>query len=631
MNKKLISYYGKGTYISLETQNMVFSYLESFDDCTKVITLESVIELYHVDKYLSFEVFSEKKSKKGKIRACIGSFFSQKKLVDLIKEYVQLTNGFKKSFIHLISEFDIIKQINAEEFSKFVDDSKIDIYWILLEKKISKKYQHVIKAKLLSEPRNFEYIIDVYISKREEIYLPKNLMPQEIDTLARRYSELESSNLNYLEKIYKWPSNNELKLSNKVKLKAKKSYERQSDALFDNSGSFSYKLQVSFKKDLLNDIEMDPASSSYDFKINFNKNWLEQELDYPTILNNYIYYFYLFHPLGQFNILDSPYRREGLLDIMKGRNPDEYHETFTFNHKRSFMLLVFVAYFDFLSFNKVDLEDVFETYYKKLIVEDYIINGFYFSASTPTITYYERCKSLIPEIEGLLKQFELFREEGEIDEELLEMDAEPINYQKIKSHCSKKYIYFNSEEVISFCNLIFDTQSSLAEQGTSNAILTFYDRVKKGLYSRDIESYNKDLLDNLESKGVIGVGVTGQVFFRDIDIIDVFKNVWEFGYMSTLQIEGIHELVEKEIINGNLRYGDTLFSEQEIDYISYILDSKRFSNGLRIRNSIVHGGLSRKKEGEYKKYYMELLIILLLYTFKINEELDYNQIYNDPQ
>lgn len=43
------------------------------------------------------------------------------------------------------------------------------------------------------------------------------------------------------------------------------------------------------------------------------------------------------------------------------------------------------------------------------------------------------------------------------------------------------------------------------------------------------------------------------------------------------------------------------------------------------------GGLSRKKEGEYKKYYMELLIILLLYTFKINEELNYNQIYNDPQ
>lgn len=66
MNKKLISYYGKGTYISLETQNMVFSYLESFDDCTKIITLESVIELYHVDKYLSFEVFSEKMSKKGK-------------------------------------------------------------------------------------------------------------------------------------------------------------------------------------------------------------------------------------------------------------------------------------------------------------------------------------------------------------------------------------------------------------------------------------------------------------------------------------------------------------------------------------------------------------------------------------
>ena len=41
----------------------------------------------------------------------------------------------KKNFIHLISEFDIITSINADEFSKFVDDSNIDIYWILLEKK----------------------------------------------------------------------------------------------------------------------------------------------------------------------------------------------------------------------------------------------------------------------------------------------------------------------------------------------------------------------------------------------------------------------------------------------------------------------------------------------------------------
>lgn len=623
MNKKLISYHEKGIYISLETQNMVFSYLESFDDCTEVITLESVIELYHVYKYLSLDIFSEKITKKGKIRTCIGTFFSQKKLIDLVEDYEQLNNDFKKSFIHLISEFDIIKHISVDEFSKFVDDSNIDIYWILLEKKLSVKYQNAIKTKIISVPRNFEYIIDAHISKQKEIYLPKNITQEEIDTLARRYCELESSNLNYLERIYKWPSNNELKLSNRVKLKAKKSYERQRDALFDNSRNFSYKLEVSFKHDLLNDMELDPTSSTYDLKLNFNKDWLEQELDFSTILNNYIYYFSFFNPvLGQFNILDSPYRSEGLWGKIKVTHPGDYPETFTFNHKRNFLLLVFVAYFDFLSFNKIDLEDVFETFYKKLIVEHYNINGFYFSASNPTITYYERCKSLIPEIEGLLKQFELFREDGEVDEELLEIDADSINYQKIKSIFPKKYIYFNSEEIISLCNLIFDNLSSLAN---SERTSSFYDRVKKGLYFRDIESYNKDKLDNLEKKGIIGVGITGQFFFKDIEIITIFKEIWEFGYISTLQEEEILEIVEEEINKDNLKYGNTLFSKQEIDYISYILDSKRFSNGLHIRNSIVHGSFSRKKEGEYKKYYMELLIILLLYTFKINEELDYNQ------
>ncbi len=81
--------------------------------------------------------------------------------------------------------------------------------------------------------------------------------------------------------------------------------------------------------------------------------------------------------------------------------------------------------------------------------------------------------------------------------------------------------------------------------------------------------------------------------------------------------------VQQEVEKGNLRYGNTLFSEQESDYISYVMDDKIFSNTLAIRNKYTHGSFSKRLAHEHKGHYMELMLIMLLYTVKINGELDY--------
>ena len=83
------------------------------------------------------------------------------------------------------------------------------------------------------------------------------------------------------------------------------------------------------------------------------------------------------------------------------------------------------------------------------------------------------------------------------------------------------------------------------------------------------------------------------------------------------------QLVDDEVEKGNLRYGDTLFSEQESDYISYIMDDKKYSNTLAIRNKITHGSLAKKSAKEHKDFYLELLMILMMYTIRINDELEY--------
>lgn len=44
---------------------------------------------------------------------------------------------------------------------------------------------------------------------------------------------------------------------------------------------------------------------------------------------------------------------------------------------------------------------------------------------------------------------------------------------------------------------------------------------------------------------------------------------------------------------------------------------------LKIRNKITHGVYSKKNDKDYKNYYLSLLGVFLLYTYRIDEELDW--------
>ena len=66
-----------------------------------------------------------------------------------------------------------------------------------------------------------------------------------------------------------------------------------------------------------------------------------------------------------------------------------------------------------------------------------------------------------------------------------------------------------------------------------------------------------------------------------------------------------------------IKVESTLFSIPEQDYLDYILNRRKFSNGLDLRNRYIHG--TNPVEGNAEDYYRCLLIMCLL-MIKINEE-----------
>jgi hypothetical protein len=76
-----------------------------------------------------------------------------------------------------------------------------------------------------------------------------------------------------------------------------------------------------------------------------------------------------------------------------------------------------------------------------------------------------------------------------------------------------------------------------------------------------------------------------------------------------------------ELVSENLiKYENTLFSKQEVNYFNFYLNKKEFTNGRNIRNKYLHGtNKGLEKTHEYEYYILLRLIILTL--LKITDDL----------
>lgn len=117
--------------------------------------------------------------------------------------------------------------------------------------------------------------------------------------------------------------------------------------------------------------------------------------------------------------------------------------------------------------------------------------------------------------------------------------------------------------------------------------------------------------------------ITQKQFLR----ISIISNIYYYGVIHYYHLnqklsmknslehqqQEINEMIEE----GLLIYENTLFSKPEANYLNYILNDSEFDNALGLRNKYLHGSIVEENENNY----LYILIILVVYVIKINEEL----------
>ena len=126
-------------------------------------------------------------------------------------------------------------------------------------------------------------------------------------------------------------------------------------------------------------------------QLTYSLNWIEENLDYPTILNNFIYLFE-FTDLQMRSLHVSKKSERCLTDILTKTNSTRmYPDGIVFRLKNDIAMAQMEGYYNILLKNNIRLEDVIEWFYNEYIEAELAGPKFKVKMPSKESTYIEKC------------------------------------------------------------------------------------------------------------------------------------------------------------------------------------------------------------------------------------------------
>ena len=595
--------------------DIALNYIEAYRPSTEI---NNLIETYLILKLIKKEnEFSKFKHLISKFHNDISKNFP---ITIFEIDYDSIDIFYKDIFWELVLFLGKINKDDVSQFESYIKKYNIQTINLKNVTKLIDLFPQVIKENFLSLSRNIEFFLNHQSGKFTDsngLYIKLGITNEEINNLAREYCQTDSINPNYLQSIVEYKKLSKYEFDDEIKLLAKRKNDKFWEKHFETNEGFQYSISVGIKP-LDSDKLFEPIKNG----ILLNKIILDEHHDFPTLLNNYIYL------LGFFN------HESGLPWLVA--NEETFSFARFFSHKSNAHYdsycpqlklrynLLFQAYFDYLKQNEIDVEEIIEWYFNFYLETELDIKGFHFHASNKESSYYERGKSIICEMDSILDQYELFVRHGEINQDLLEIKSKASSYASLKSFNEKKFIKLNNtpDNSVLF-SALFSEQSLLGFISSKNDNKTFFKHIIDGVKITDFADYQVEQIKILIEKNILKLS-NDVIKFTNFQEINILNKLWKSGtYCLYYKDKLILDIAEDLCKKGYCEYSDNLFSEYESNYLSYILDDKKYGNGLKIRNKFSHGKFGYKKEEEHLQNYLELLQIVIFYVMRINDELEY--------
>lgn len=608
-------------------ENKVVAILDSYaQNQLDLSDVNNVFQLYHTklffDKVIDIpEWTAEKyvlyKELASKSNDEVRKFFLTINEQNIVEIYNDCYVTYWDDFWMFLCQFKIYETIQKQNFIRVVKEMGINPYKLLSNKAFVTFFDEELTELLKDPDYGAGLLVEYYLEKHSkplEVYLPKNLTPEIKYQIIIDYIEGDHANCNLLNLVVNGKASKEFPIDDKLRFKAKKRFEKIWDDPNIHMISQQYGMGVSFGPDMP---EKSLRLEDHNLVAEYNVNWVRENKDYPTLLNNFIYLFDYTDLQMRCQLTSVKSQRGAVEDtfIVDGKTMYKYGHSFIVINGLSNAQMG--CYKDVLERENVFIEDIIKWFFENYLKDEFNVEGFVCSMPAQTdsiLSKYERFASVM---DGITKQFKLYVEEGHIDREYYEMSSGSIRFKDIPSYISNKYAYCNSTDLNHEMNAVFSDQSTLSYTEKNKAKYeTLFELIcNEKLGIADFHNYQIDEINWLIGRGIIEV-VNDVINFNPERLVILS----ELYHKEVICLQYHKSKVLKELIDSDeIRVGSSLLSELESQYFDYYLNKAEFTNGLDLRNKYIHdtGSLD---ENIQKQDYIVLLKLMIILVIKINEE-----------
>lgn len=602
-------------------------------DITAEMKINDLLELYNIKEYFDNGLFLQTWDEITKSIYQEKIVQSEKKLREFflgIDDEIILTItedlefSYRCAFWHLINYYQTYKQIKKETFSKLLKRHPQQIRYILANSKIVAHFDAELRGFLIESELSAELLLAKFeqgdkFAKVSYIF-PKSLSLEDKEGIILQYINQNEPNLNYIRLIEHSKDSIHLKLSAKTRLKAKKKSDELSNKIFQEVAPVQVGVQITLDKDQEEPVKflLEGHQRSFSYGVRF--------LDAQT---DDVDRFMLFRKLFDFTnhtgliTLYGRLNETNVLERIAIKSKNEYPAGMLFLQKNQTAFGQLISFNHYLVQKGMSVEELIQSFIQSGLDKEPLLNGLQLRFPLKESSFLEKIRSLAPELEFLLKQYQVYSTEGKIDFELIQINDVPSNFSDIKSLLKNKYAYSKNDETEILKYHFYSDQSMLHYvEFFKDKYFNLYDLLEnEEVKMETFADYQQDLIKRLISEGHLSIDSREIVRMKnDIQIFligELHRNevisYWHYP-------KEVREVLDEMEGNNMIRFEDTLFSEPEISYYNYYLNKKEYTNGLNIRNKYLHGSNS-SSEREHKTEYYILVMLVILALLKIVDDL----------
>lgn len=642
-----VKFYGKADMANGYMLEKALPILQQLKLSKEYVNINDVIELYNVYKFINAQIFrkdfnSEEKALFNEenskiINQIIGRFFSKVDNGTIANYFGKIEREYIEDVLELFDKYKVHKRISWDSFKHFIDSNHIPLFYIVECEKIVNTFDNDIKELILKDNQSIDLLITKYLKKSpaRQVFLPKSLSIEDKEQIVKNYIASAMVHPGTLELIINLPVNSDFKISDDTRLAAKNRYDQEMDNLFVKSENSGFQTTIEAE---INNKQKEPVIIDYKenrFYISVSSKWIRDNLDYPTLLNNFIHIYNFVDKENRIEFISKPNQISALERVFMDTDLKKvYIKGSFFDIYNNFAVVAMVSYCEFLEKEcNIRIEEVLQWFFDEYLVSEFNIHDFIVNMPSSGSSYLEKCRTICCEFESVLKQYEALVKFGTINHDFIELSSRPMDYHAINSLMPDKYIYLNetNQDCKNTLYLLFSDQTMLTylphRKDVEGYNCLYELLINTTVNISEYEDYQLNDIKWLIIKGILKQDSQGNLTLHDkleaIILCDLYKN----GFVSNQFLERfqlnkpLKNLQQKRWIYKE----SSLFAKQECDYLDFYLNKSKFTNGQDLRNTYLHG--TQRKRGAdidlHRVNYYRLLMFVVITIIKINEELCY--------